>query len=72
MKTRLSEPLGPGIERGLLNLQRQLSRTSAELLFEVFSQRGERGSIIVTRKLRNARPAKTRCLTRHRSYEKRN
>ena len=51
-------------ERRLLNLQRQLSRlslliiaelgfvplspTGAELLFEVFSQRSERGSILVT------------------------
>ena len=54
-------------ERRLLNLQRQLSRlnlliidelgfvplsrTSAELLFEVFSQRYERGSIMVTTNL---------------------
>ena len=54
-------------ERRLLNLQRQLSRlslliidelgfvplspTGAELLFEVFSQRYERGSILVTTKL---------------------
>ena len=53
-------------ERRLLNLQRQLSRlklliidelgfvplsrTGAELLFEVFSQRYERGSILVTAK----------------------
>ena len=54
-------------ERRLLNLQRQLSRlnlliidemgfvplsrTGAELLFEVFSQRYERGSIMVTTNL---------------------
>ncbi len=54
-------------ERGLLNLQRQLSRlnlliidelgfvllshTGAELLFEVFSQRCERGSILITTNL---------------------
>ena len=54
-------------ERRLLNLQRQLSRlnlliidelgfvplspTGAELLFEVFSQRYERGSILVTTNL---------------------
>ena len=54
-------------ERKLLNLQRQLSRlnlliideqgfvslsrTGAELLFEVFSQRYERGSILVTTNL---------------------
>ncbi len=54
-------------ERRLLNLQRQLSRrnllivdelgfvplsrTGAELLFEVFSQRHERGSILVTTNL---------------------
>ena len=54
-------------ERRLLNLQRQLSRlglliidelgfvplspTGAELLFEVFSQRDERGSILVTTNL---------------------
>ena len=54
-------------ERPLLNLQRQLSRrslllvdelgfvplsrTGAELLFEVFSQRYERGSILVTTNL---------------------
>ena len=54
-------------ERRLLNLQRQLSRlhlliidelgfvllspTKAELLFEVFSQRYERGSILVTTNL---------------------
>ena len=54
-------------ERRLLNLQRQLSRlslliidelgfvplspTGAELLFEVFSQRCERGSILVTTNL---------------------
>ena len=54
-------------ERGLLNLQRQLSRlnlliidelgfvplspTGAELLFEVFSQRYEQGSIMVTTNL---------------------
>ena len=54
-------------ERGLLNLERQLTRLSllsvdelgfvplsparAELLFEVFSQRYERGSILVTTNL---------------------
>ena len=54
-------------ERRLLNLQRQLSRlklliidelgfvplshTGAELLFEVFSQRYERGSVLVTTNL---------------------
>ena len=54
-------------ERRLLNLQRQLSRlnlliidelgfvplsrTGAELLFEVFSQRYERGSILITTNL---------------------
>ena len=54
-------------ERRLLNLQRQmsrlnlliidelgfvpLSRTGAELLFEIFSQRYERGSIMVTTNL---------------------
>ena len=54
-------------ERRLLNLQRQLSRlnpliidelgfvplsrTGAELLFEIFSQRYERGSIVVTTNL---------------------
>ena len=54
-------------ERSLLNLQRQLSRlnlliidelgfvplsrTGAELLFEVFSQRYERGSVLVTTNL---------------------
>ena len=54
-------------ERRLLNLQRQLSRpnlliidelgfvplsrTGAELLFEIFSQRYERGSILVTTNL---------------------
>ena len=75
-------------EKRLLNLQRQLSRlnlliidelgfvplspTGAELLFEVFSQRYERGSILVTTNLpfdewtevssaRNASPA--RCWT---------
>ena len=57
----------PADERRLLNLQRQLarlnlliidelgfvplSRTGAELLFEVFSQRYERGSILVTTNL---------------------
>ena len=35
----------------LLNLQHQLFRTGAELLFEVFSQRYERGSIMVTTNL---------------------
>ena len=54
-------------DRGLLNLQRQLARlrlliidelgfvplstTGAELLFEVFSQRYERGSVLVTTNL---------------------
>ena len=57
----------PGTKDALLNLQRQLSRlnlliidelgfvplsrTGAELLFEVFSQRYERGSILVTTNL---------------------
>ena len=61
------EMLEPRDERRLLNLQRQLSRfklliidelgfvplsrTGAELLFEVFSQRYERGSILVTTNL---------------------
>ena len=60
-------------ERRLLNLQRQLSRlslliidelgfvplsrTGAELLFEVFSQRYERGSTMVTTNLGNHQPA---------------
>ena len=58
---------GPGTRDGLLNLQRQLSRlslliidelgfvplsrTGAELLFEVFSQRYERGSTLITTNL---------------------
>ena len=61
------EPMEARDERRLLNLQRQLSRlnllivdelgfvplspTGAELLFEVFSQRYERGSILVTTNL---------------------
>ena len=61
------ELMEAGDERRLLNLQRQLSRlnlliidelgfvplstTGAELLFEVFSQRYERGSILVTTNL---------------------
>ena len=61
------EMMEAGDERRLLNLQRQLSRlnlliideldfvslprTGAELLFEVFSQRYERGSILVTTNL---------------------
>ena len=67
MKTRESGPLQARDERPRLNLQRQLSRlgllivdelgfvprstTGAELLFEVFSQRCERGSILVTTNL---------------------
>ena len=75
-------------ERRLLNLQRQLSRlslliidelgfvplssTGAELLFEVFSQRYERGSILVTtnlpfrrvdRGVRLGAPHRARCWT---------
>jgi DNA replication protein DnaC len=38
-------------EKRLLRLQRQLSTTGAELLFEVFSQRYERGATIVTSNL---------------------
>ena len=61
------EPMEARDQRRLLNLQRQLSRlslliidelgfvplstTGAELLFEVFSQRYERGSILVTTNL---------------------
>ena len=61
------EMMEAGDERRLLNLQRQLSRlnlliidelgfvplsrTGAELLFEVFSQRYERGSIMITTNL---------------------
>ena len=42
---------GFAVRLRLLNLQHQLSRTGAELLFEVFSQRYERGSILVTTNL---------------------
>ena len=61
------EPMEARDERRLLNLQRQLARlklliidelgfvplstTGAELLFEVFSQRYERGSILITTNL---------------------
>ena len=67
MKTRWSGPLETRDEILLLNLHRQLSRlnlliidelgfvplsrTGAELLFEVFSQRYERGSTMVTTNL---------------------
>ena len=67
VKTRLRVPLGTRDERRLLNLQWNQSRlslliidklgfvplspTGAELLFEVFSQRYERGSILVTTNL---------------------
>ena len=67
MRTRKSGPLEARDERRLLNLQRNLSRlnlliidelgfvprstTGAELLFEVFSQRYERGSVLVTTNL---------------------
>ena len=85
--TLINELMEARDERRLLNLQRllsrlylliidevgfvPLSRTRAELLFEVFSQRYERGSILVTTNLpfdsgsrcsgRNASPA--RCWT---------
>ena len=39
-------PIGLQFVCGCSNLQHQLSRTGAELLFEVFSQRYERGSIM--------------------------
>ena len=42
---------GFAVRLRLLNLQHQLSRTGAELLFEVFSQRYERGSMLVTTNL---------------------
>ena len=72
-------------ERRLLNLQRQLSRlnlliidelgfvplsrTGAELLFEVFSQRYERGSTMVTTRSLAGKPLAGFCATRSRRIQ---